>query len=301
MINVLVRLALIAGTIASLTGEPIQAHAMQFNAVTLGQNDVAIQAEGAIIPGDFDRLKSLVDGLPPADGISGIALNSPGGSFDEAEKLARSIRRVQLATMVVRGSRCVSACFLLFAAGTSKIVAPEALIGVHSASQSGGVEDNRSMAPMMMMARTAASLGVPNAIIGKIVVTKPHGVYRLTPGDLTAMGVVIFQTETASLSASESSPVLIGYPHFHNVARCARLTRSHVLFLERCHDSSCRHYSPSDRNAGRRASGFANDGRPGAECHGSGVHSYLSIDRPSLRVPLQFGPRWASLWATKCL
>ena len=60
---------------------------------------------------------------------------------------------------------------------------------------------------MMMMARTAASLGVPNAIIGKIVVTKPDGVYRLTPGDLTAMGVVIFQTETASLSASESSPI----------------------------------------------------------------------------------------------
>jgi hypothetical protein len=57
------------------------------------------------------------------------------------------------------GSQCSSACFLLFAAAGQRAVAPDALIGVHSASDN-GQENINSMAFTTAFAREAAAYGV---------------------------------------------------------------------------------------------------------------------------------------------
>ena len=47
------------------------------------------------------------------------------------------------------------------------------------------------------MARAAAELGVPPTIIGKMVGTAPSRMEWLTPADLNAMGVVVYDDADA--------------------------------------------------------------------------------------------------------
>jgi len=124
--------------------------------------------------------------------IVSIALDSPGGSILEAVKLTDAIREHRWSTLVLGGSQCASACFLLFAAGTQRYAGIGALIGVHSASDS-GAETLGSLAVTTLMARTLSSLGVPPEIIGKMVQTEPRQVAWLTGSDLSSMGVAVIQ------------------------------------------------------------------------------------------------------------
>src|SRR5208283_3339429 len=56
------------------------------------------------------------------------------------------------------------------------IAEPGARIGVHSASVSGGRENTDTLGVTTLMAREAAAYGVPPAITGRMVTTKPGGV-----------------------------------------------------------------------------------------------------------------------------
>lgn len=182
--------ALILGTaiIVLLLCAVRQTVAMQFRAGPPDDGVVIIQADGEIIPGDVQRLFNALTAEPKGF-IIGLALDSPGGNLGEAEKLAGTVVRGKLPVLVAQDARCVSACFLLFAAAPLKFAAPDALIGVHSASQSNGQETALTMALTTAMARDAASLGVPDAIVGKMVETVPGGVSWLTHDDLASMGV----------------------------------------------------------------------------------------------------------------
>ncbi len=92
-----------------------------------------------------------------------------------------------LLVAVPTGATCASACFLIFAAGAKRVVAPDALIGVHSTSI-GGQETPETLAANMEMARDAAALGVPPEIVGKMVETKPAHMEWLTPEELATCG-----------------------------------------------------------------------------------------------------------------
>jgi hypothetical protein len=70
------------------------------------------------------------------------------------------------------------------------VVAADALIGVHSASEAGD-ETANSLALTTAIAREAAEFGVPPAIIGKLVQTPPKRTTWLTPADLASMGVTV--------------------------------------------------------------------------------------------------------------
>ena len=73
---------------------------------------------------------------------------------------------------------------------------PNALIGVHSASYNSG-GNVASMELTTAFARDAATYGVPDAIIGKMVQTEPGRMSWLTPDDLKPMDVVILTAATA--------------------------------------------------------------------------------------------------------
>lgn len=112
-------------------------HALQYQRVPLDPPAVLILLRGPIIPGDFDRFADFLRAVPSADRITALALDSPGGNVVEAETIAEAIVRLHASIFVGEGSECSSACFLLFAAGSRRIVRPDALIGVHSASENG--------------------------------------------------------------------------------------------------------------------------------------------------------------------
>jgi hypothetical protein len=149
---------------------------------------VIVSLSGEISPGDSDTLKEHVrkansDNLV----VSLIRLDSPGGNILEGAKLVDIIRFGRIATSVVGTSKCASACFIVFAAGSEKFANYTASVGVHGASDENGQETEGSGAATVSMARIAKELGVPPGIIGKMVVTPPEQMVWLTPDELRSM------------------------------------------------------------------------------------------------------------------
>jgi hypothetical protein len=177
------------------------ARALQYRDISK-QSRIAILARGPIIAGDFSRLIEFIRTIPQTDRIMGFIIDSPGGNVLEAEKLADMIAKFKLSVVVPSNSECSSACFLLFAAASHRIAAPNALIGVHSVSQN-GKENAFSFAATTALARDLAALGVPPEIIGKLVETPPDRATWLTLSDLNLMGVTVLAEEQSGSSGPQ--------------------------------------------------------------------------------------------------
>jgi hypothetical protein len=128
-------------------------------------------------------------------------LNSTGGKLIEGATIAAAIKREKLATSVESGAVCASACFLAFAAGSSKFVGPGALIGVHKASEKGGRETDLSGAASRSMGQFARELGVPSWIVDRMLATSPKKIAWLGPKDLQSMGVTALKRGQGTATA----------------------------------------------------------------------------------------------------
>ena len=100
--------------------------------LTLTYEDAQWRLEGAITPGDADRLIPQIDRADPP--VDTLLLQSPGGSVQDALDLGRHLRDRGIATSVLAGEICYSACPYLFAGGTERRAEPGASIGVHQHS-----------------------------------------------------------------------------------------------------------------------------------------------------------------------
>jgi hypothetical protein len=187
--------AAVVGTVAS---------AAELTAITSKDDAVIIAVTGELADGDADGLEARIKAANDRGQIvSAVRLDSPGGSLAEAIKLADLIRRAKLPTLVAAGSRCASACFIVFAAGIEKFASYDASIGVHGVSDESGHETARTEAATISMARIANAFGVPTRIIGQMVVTPARDISWLSPDDLRSMGTIM--TGRASRPASPVS------------------------------------------------------------------------------------------------
>jgi hypothetical protein len=182
--------------------------AMQFERVEVANGEVMISGRGPIVRGDGARLERALATVAPAEQLLGLALDSPGGTVMDGADMARIIHDQRLAVVIPTNSKCTSACILMLAAAPRRLVAENALVGVHGASDD-GKDTEVAMAMTTAMARAAAELGVPPAIIGKMVETVPSRVEWLTHADLNSMGVIIYDDVDASVVTRRStSPVV---------------------------------------------------------------------------------------------
>jgi len=173
------------------------ARALQFDTTAITSTEVVIGGRGPIVKGDAARLEQALASVPPGKRLVALALDSPGGSVVEGEQLAHLIRAHMLPVVIPSNTQCVSACFLLFAASTRRLAAADALVGVHSANEDGR-ETDTSLAVTTLMARVAGEMGIPPAIIGKMVETTPGRVTWLTHEDLTSMDVVVYDSDVVT-------------------------------------------------------------------------------------------------------
>jgi hypothetical protein len=130
--------------------------------------------------------------------VAGIWLNSEGGDFGEAAKIADVLFSMREAvadkpgagTVVGYEQTCASACFLIFACAQKRLVDLTAHIGIHSArNPKDNSEDVGAYAADTAMARIARQCGVPGYLVAKMVTTPADSIYWLTEPDLQAMGV----------------------------------------------------------------------------------------------------------------
>ena len=182
----------------------------ELTSVTLKDDVTVVVLSGDIAQGDADAAEALIRAANE-DGhlISAVRLDSPGGSLAEALRLGDLIRRAKLPTVVAAGSHCVSACFLVFAAGIEKFANHEARIGVHGASDAFGRETARTEAATIAMGRIASTFGVPPNIIRRMVITPARDIAWLSDEDLRGMGAIISgRTEHSPQPAPADDPQL---------------------------------------------------------------------------------------------
>ena len=148
---------------------------------------MALLIDGEIVAGDSGRLVAALDAATSRytdHRMRAVALNSRGGSVGEALEMADAIRDRGLVTVVPEGGQCVSACVLLFAAGSRKIASTGSSIGVHGVSNLEGAQGKAELATTTRLAKIYGQLGVPASVIGRMVVTPPEHVEWLTRAEI---------------------------------------------------------------------------------------------------------------------
>ncbi len=170
--------------------------AMAFTSTTIDDFTIIVGAEDNRT-GDAERLVSEI--LASSRAIRfGLSLYSRGGNILASESLAAVVSRYRIPVIIGAGEMCASGCFLVFAASPSKMFFPSSQIGVHSAS----LESRETMGSMAMtttMARSASDLGVPAAIVGKMVTTPPGSMAWLSTDEVIAMGGKLLDEPTPSV------------------------------------------------------------------------------------------------------
>jgi hypothetical protein len=143
------------------------------------QDGLIMTMTGRIEHGDANKLHSAMRGAPPAV----LVIDSDGGYIQDAVMIANWLRQAKTLTEV-RGV-CWSACIIVFGAGYQRWAGPAAEFRVHRAS-TGGAEDSIATKEMATVYRL---LGIPAAIIAKMLATSPYSFTTLSPSDLAAWQV----------------------------------------------------------------------------------------------------------------
>jgi hypothetical protein len=190
----------IAATMIALTAfVKAPAFAADITAVTGKNSASTIKLSGRIEKGDSDTLLRWVDANRSTAPIVFLYLDSPGGNVVEAARIADTITKNNIQTVVGGKARCISACVLAFAGGTTRWFTETSSIGVHSTymatAQKAGtgtvVEDDDSRAMTLLVARSFYDLGVPDRVIVKMIVTEPSDVTYLKYDDLRGFARLI--------------------------------------------------------------------------------------------------------------
>jgi hypothetical protein len=167
-------------------------HSAEFISAVSKEGKTIVLLDGEIEPGDSVKLALIVTALDNQKrAVSALYLNSPGGTGRDDFAMAALVKRFKISTIVADGAECASACFTVFAAGHKKFAGYRAQIGVHRASSEKGEETDAAFAATVEVARHLSELGVPPAIVGKLVLTPPDQMAWLSPDDLRSMSVTI--------------------------------------------------------------------------------------------------------------
>jgi hypothetical protein len=186
----IVRISLGIALLAMFNVLPVSGAEVERRASADGTVEISIAGE--IVEGDAEALRLEIQTAQLAKfSISEIQLNSVGGSLYEGTSLARVVRAASLNTRVMERSVCTSACFLVFAAGSTKSVQNGARVGVHAATMASGANTHISIKATESMGRIAKLLGVPSEIIGRMVSTPASEMFWLNGANLASMGAVI--------------------------------------------------------------------------------------------------------------
>lgn len=126
--------------------------------------------------------------------VETVALNSPGGSVEDALAIADRIAEAGFDTVVADGALCASSCPLILAAGAERIVADSASVGVHqiyaSVADAGRIGVAQAMSDAQMItARITRHLdrhGIDPAVWVHALETPPDRLYYFTPDEMAA-------------------------------------------------------------------------------------------------------------------
>jgi hypothetical protein len=141
-----------------------------------------LRLRGDVRDGDHRRFKAQFAKGP----VIGIDVSSRGGIMEEGMPMAKLVLKKRLP--VYAAGECDSMCAVMFFAGARRYLGKDGRIGVHSISNEKAREQAESMVLTLRLARYLASeMAVPDAAIGKMVLTRPGRIAYLDATDLSAL------------------------------------------------------------------------------------------------------------------
>ncbi|MQX99392.1 hypothetical protein GHK03_25580 [Sinorhizobium medicae] len=167
----------------------------------LGSGGVLL-AEGTIDLGAGERFAQEIEAR--GEYVKTVALNSPGGSVDDALAMSKLIREKKLDTRIASRALCASSCPIVFAGGVARVAASDALIGVHQVF-SGGGDDRPTPAQAMSfvqsttarVARHLDTMGIGAGLWINALETPPDRLYYLTAKEMAEFHLITEPVETA--------------------------------------------------------------------------------------------------------
>ena len=162
--------------------------------LTLTLENGVWRLEGTIANGDAARIIPQIDRAEPE--VTALVLQSSGGSVRDALDLGRHLRAAGIATEILAGEFCYSACPYLFAGGAIRTAAPAASIGVHQ-----HYFGENALLPAFVAVENIQrgqgevmgyldDMGVDPLVMRHALATPPDEIYVLLPEELDRYGFV---------------------------------------------------------------------------------------------------------------
>lgn len=148
-----------------------------------------LELSGTITPGAAALFAAEIE--KRGDYIETVALNSPGGSVEDALAIGRAIRAQGLVTHVGEGALCASSCPLVLAGGLERVVAERAAVGIHQIyAEAGGGAIGSAQAMSDAQTITARitryldEMGIDPLVWVPALETPPNRLYYLTAAEV---------------------------------------------------------------------------------------------------------------------
>ncbi|WJR68366.1 hypothetical protein QTA58_06330 [Neorhizobium sp. CSC1952] len=161
-------------------------------------------AEGTIEPGAAERFAKEIEAR--GEYVKTVALNSPGGSVDDAIAMSKLIREKKLDTKVASKALCASSCPIVFAGGVGRTAEKDAVVGVHqvfNGSRERPTAEQAMAAAQATTARVARHLdqmGIGAGLWINALETPPDRLYYLTPKEMADFKLTTEPVATAKKS-----------------------------------------------------------------------------------------------------
>ena len=148
-----------------------------------------LMLSGTIVPGAAEQFAREIEAR--GDYVENVALNSPGGSVEDALSIGRMIRARGYDTAVGDGALCASSCPLVLAGGSERVIADSAAVGVHQIyAGAGGAEIGSAQAMSdaqaisARIARYLTEMGIDPLLWVYAMETPPDRLYFLTRDEM---------------------------------------------------------------------------------------------------------------------
>lgn len=161
-----------------------------------------LAAEGSIDPGAAARFAAEIEAR--GEYVKTIALNSPGGSVDDALAMSALIREKKLGTSVATGALCASSCPIILAGGETREAAEGAVVGVHQVFN--GSKERPTPEEAMSSAQTITArvgrhleaMGIKPGLWLHAMETPPDRLYYFTPDEMRDLSLTTPQDGNVS-------------------------------------------------------------------------------------------------------
>ncbi len=161
---------------------------------------------GAFLADDGARFQRLLAATPDA---AVVALESDGGRLVAGLDIGNAIRARELATVVLDGTQCASACAVAWLGGAKRFMGASARIGFHAAYRMDAQRNTReSGAGNAVLGAYLNRLGLSDRAIIYITRAAPNQTTWLTLRDAEALGIDAFPFTTAAANPLTPSPAM---------------------------------------------------------------------------------------------